>query len=59
MNNAIPNNPNYDKPTDSFFKFYFFVHKDRIFTTKCNFKVGEITTALLNLKLRTWKKFSI
>ncbi len=56
MNNAIPNNPNYDKPADSFFGFYFFVHKDRIFTTKCNLKVGEITTALLNLKIEDMEK---
>ena len=48
MNNAISNNPNYDMPDDSFFNFYFLIHKNRIFTTKIALKVGEITTALLN-----------
>lgn len=49
MNNAISNNLNYDMPDDSFFNFYFLIHKNRIFTTKIALKVGEITTALLNI----------
>jgi len=28
MNNAISNNPNYDMPDDSFFNFYFLIHKN-------------------------------
>lgn len=50
MNNTIPNNSNYDMPDDSFFKFYFLIHKNRIFTTKYSLNVGEITTDLLNMK---------
>ena len=56
MNNAISNNPNYDMPDDSFFNFYFLIHKNRIFTTKIALKVGEITTALLNMKAEDMKK---
>ena len=56
MNNAIPNNPNYDMPDDSFFRFYFLIHKNRIFTKKCSLKVGEITTALLNMKHENMEK---
>ncbi len=56
MNNTIPNNPNYDMPDDSFFRFYFLIHKNRIFTTKCSLKVGEITTDLLNMKPDDMKK---
>ena len=50
MNNTIPNNSNYDMPDDSFFKFYFLIHKNRIFTTKYSLNIGEITTDLLNMK---------
>ncbi len=50
MNNTIPNNSNYDMPDDSFFRFYFLIHKNRIFTTKYSLNVGEITTDLLNMK---------
>lgn len=56
MNNAISNNLNYDMPDDSFFNFYFLIHKNRIFTTKIALKVGEITTALLNMKAEDMKK---
>lgn len=38
MNNAISNNLNYDMPDDSFFNFYFLIHKNRIFTTKNSFE---------------------
>ena len=56
MNNAISNNLNYDMPDDSFFNFYFLIHKNRIFTTTIALKVGEITTALLNMKAEDMKK---
>lgn len=56
MNNTIPNNSNYDMPDDSFFRFYFIIHKNRIFTTKFSLKVGEITTSLLNMKPEDMEK---
>lgn len=56
MNNVIPNNPNYDMPDDSFFKFYFLIHKNRIFTTKYSLKVGEITSNLLNIQPEDMEK---
>ena len=56
MNNTIPNNSNYDMPDDSFFRFYFLIHKNRIFTTKFSLKIGEITTSLLNMKPEDMEK---
>lgn len=49
MINVIPNNPDYDMPQDSFFKFCFLSHKDRLYTAKANLKCGELTTAFLNI----------
>lgn len=49
MINTIPNNPYYDMPQDSFFKFCFLSHKDRLYTAKTNLKCGELTTAFLNI----------
>ena len=49
MINTIPNNPDYDMPQDSFFKFCFLSHKDRLYTAKANLKCGELTTAFLNI----------
>lgn len=49
MIDTIPNNPDYDMPQDSFFKFCFLSHKDRLYTAKANLKGGELTTAFLNI----------
>ena len=49
MIDTIPNNPDYDMPQDSFFKFCFLSHKDRLYTAKTNLKCGELTTAFLNI----------
>lgn len=49
MINTIPNNPDYDMPQDSFFKFCFLSHKDRLYTAKANLKCGKLTTAFLNI----------
>ncbi len=49
MINTIPNNPDYNMPQDSFFKFCFLSHKDRLYTAKANLKCGELTTAFLNI----------
>ncbi len=48
MIDTIPNNPDYDMPQDSFFKFCFLSHKDRLYTAKANLKCGELTTVFLN-----------
>ncbi len=49
MIDTIPNNPDYDMPQNSFFKFCFLSHKDRLYTAKANLKCGELTTAFLNI----------
>lgn len=49
MKEIIPNNPNYDMPPDSFFKYHFLTHRDRIFTAQSFMRFGEMTTALLNV----------
>ena len=49
MIDIIPNNPDYDMPQDSFFKFCFLSHKDRLYTAKANLKCGELTTTFLNI----------
>ena len=49
MIDTIPNNPDYDMPQDSFFKFCFLSHKDILYTAKANLKCGELTTAFLNI----------
>ena len=56
MSYDIPNNPDYDMPEDSFLGFYFLCHKDRIFTSKRNLKVGEIVTAFLNIGKEDMKR---